>query len=145
MKRRSGVHWLSLLVAVGTLIGLLASSDFAPIPAQVAAEPPGNTGDDLKKALKSGKPVLADFGANKCVPCRQIRPILREIEKEYAGKAHVLILDVWVMPKLAREYRIQLIPTLVFWDPEGKEVFRRSGVWDKDSMVQKLKEAGMEE
>ena len=70
-------------------------------------------------------------------------PILREIGKEYAGKAHVLIIDVWELRELARDYRIQLIPTLVFFDPAGKEVFRRPGVWDKNSIIQKLKEAGM--
>ncbi len=115
-----------------------------PLQAQTIPEPPANTGEDLKKALQSGKPVLVDFGANKCIPCRQIRPILREIGKEYVGKANVLIIDVWQMPQLAREYRIQLIPTLVFWDPTGKEIFRHMGAWDKNSMIQKLKEAGME-
>jgi thioredoxin 1 len=55
----------------------------------------------------------------------------------------VIIIDVWEMPQLAREYRIQLIPTLVFWDPSGKEVFRHMGAWDKNSMVEKLTEAGM--
>jgi len=97
----------------------------------------------LKKALQSQKPVLVDFGANKCIPCRQIRPILREIAKEYNGKAHVLIIDVFELRELAREHRIQLIPTLVFFNRSGKEVFRRSGTWDKNSMIQKLKDAGM--
>jgi thioredoxin 1 len=114
-----------------------------PARAEVISEPPTNTGEDLKKALLSRKPVLVDFGANKCIPCRQIRPILREIDKEYKGKAHVLIIDVFEQRELARDYRIQLIPTLIFFDPSGKEVFRHVGAWDKNSMIQKLREAGV--
>ncbi len=140
---RKNTQWILFVVAILVAVGCSCVA-INPLLAE-DSEPPSNTGEDLKNALKSGMPILADFGANKCIPCRQIRPILREIKKEYAGKANVLIIDVWEMPKLAREYRIQLIPTLVFWDPSGKEIFRRSGAWDKDSMVQKLKEAGLKD
>lgn len=90
-QRANFIKWTLLIVAmsVGVVLWPLAE-----IQAQVVSEPPANTGEDLKKALQSSKPVLVDFGANKCIPCRQIRPILREIGKEYAGKAHVLIIDV---------------------------------------------------
>jgi len=110
--------------------------------AQTTSEPVTNTDQDLKIALISGKPVLVDFGSNKCIPCRQLRPILKEVEKEMAGKAHVLVIDVYNFGKLARENRVQLIPTLIFFDSSGKELFRRMGVWDKDSIVKKLKEGG---
>lgn len=110
--------------------------------AQTTSEPVTNTDQDLKIALISGKPVLVDFGSNKCIPCRQLRPILKEVEKEMAGKAHVLVIDVYNFGKLAREHRVQLIPTLIFFDSSGKELFRRMGVWDKDLIVKKLKEGG---
>jgi thioredoxin 1 len=107
-----------------------------------AAPPSTNTKEEFNQALKSGKPVLVDFGANSCMPCRQLRPILKEIEKEYAEKAKILIIDVYKYQDLAREYRVQLIPTLIFFDKTGKEVFRHVGAWDKTSIVGKLKEAG---
>ena len=110
--------------------------------AQTTSEPTTNTDQEFKIALISGKPVLVDFGSNKCIPCRQLRPILKEVEKELAGEAHVLIIDVYNFGKLAREHRVQLIPTLIFFDSSGKEIFRRMGVWDKDSIVKKLKEGG---
>ena len=136
--------WSLLILGIAIGGGLWPMGDYArPLQAEVISEPPTNTGEDLKKALQSQKPVLVDFGSNKCIPCRQIRPILREIEKEYKGKAHVLIIDVFEYRELGREYRIQLIPTLVFFDPAGKEIFRRSGTWDKNSMVHKMREAGM--
>ena len=111
---------------------------------KITAKPPeSNTGDDLKKALTIGRPVLVDFGANSCIPCRQLRPILKEINKEYSGKASVLVIDVYKYQDLARQYKIQLIPTLVFFDSKGKEVFRHVGVLDKDKIITKLKEIGM--
>ena len=144
MRMAKRVHWIVVMLVLGIAGGILTMGEYATlIRAEVTSEPPANTAEDLKKALQSPKPVLVDFGANKCIPCRQIRPILREIGKEYAGKAHVLIIDVWELRELARDYRIQLIPTLIFFDPSGKEVFRRSGTWDKNSMIEKLKEAGM--
>jgi len=110
--------------------------------AQTTSEPTTNTDQELKIALMSGKPVLVDFGSNKCIPCRQLRPILQEVEKEFSGEAHVLVIDVFNFGKLAREYRVQLIPTLIFFDSSGKEIYRRMGVWDKKSIIDKLKSAG---
>jgi len=149
MKKRRDIFrrillLLALYLGIGFAGALWSMENYAkPLQAEVISEPPTNTGGDLKKALQSQKPVLVDFGANKCIPCRQIRPILREIAKEYDGKAHVLIIDVFEHRELAREHRIQLIPTLVFFNRSGKEVFRRSGTWDKNSMIQKLRDAGM--
>jgi thioredoxin 1 len=106
------------------------------------APPPTNTKEEFNQAMKGGKPVLVDFGANSCMPCRQLRPILKEIEKEHAEKARILVIDVYNYQDLAREYRVQLIPTLIFFDNKGKEMYRHVGAWDKDSIVEKLKEAG---
>ena len=105
--------------------------------------PSTNTGEEFKKAIQSGKPMLVDFGSNSCMPCRQIRPILKEISQEYTGKATVLVIDVYKFKELAGEYRVQVIPTLIFFDKSGKEVYRHMGAWDKASIVGKLKEAGV--
>lgn len=111
---------------------------------KIAAKPPeSNTEDDFKKALGSGKPVLVDFGANSCIPCRQLRPILKEVSKECSEKAAVLVIDVYKYQDLAREHKIMLIPTLVFFDSKGKEVFRHIGLLDKEKIIGKLNEIGM--
>jgi thioredoxin 1 len=111
---------------------------------KITTKPPdSNTEEDFKKATAGGKPVLVDFGANSCIPCRQMRPILKEVGKEYAGKASVLVIDVYKYQGLARDYKVQLIPTLIFFDSKGKEVFRHMGVLDKDNIITKLKEVGM--
>jgi thioredoxin 1 len=111
---------------------------------KITAKPPeSNTDEELKQALASGKPVLVDFGANSCLPCRQIRPVLKEIGSQYSEKARVLVIDVYKYQKLAQEHKVMLIPTLVFFDPKGKEAFRNVGIMEKENIVAKLKEIGM--
>ena len=110
---------------------------------KIALKPPeSNTEEEFKKALASGKPVLVDFGANSCVPCRQMRPILKEVGTEYSEKAKVLVIDVYKCQDLARQYKVQVIPTLVFFDSKGKEVFRHVGVLEKEKIAAKFKEIG---
>ncbi len=111
---------------------------------KLAAKPPeSNSEEEFKKALAGGKPVLVDFGANSCVPCRQMRPVLKELAKEYAGKADILVIDVYRYQNLAKDYKVQLIPTLVFFDAKGKEIYRQMGAMEKDKIVAKLKEVGV--
>jgi thioredoxin 1 len=111
---------------------------------KIAAKPPEmNSEDDLKQALTSGKPVLVDFGANSCIPCRQMRPVLKEVGTEYSEKAKILIIDVYKNQNLAQEYKVLMLPTLVFFDSKGKEAFRNVGIMEKEKIVGKLKEIGM--
>jgi len=111
---------------------------------KIALKPPeSNTDEEFKSALASGKPVLVDFGANSCVPCRQMRPILKEVSKEYSDKAKVLVIDVYKFQDLAKQYKVQVIPTLVFFDSKGKEVFRHIGVLEKEKIAAKFKEIGV--
>ncbi len=110
---------------------------------KIAAKPPEmNTEEDLKKALTSGKPVLVDFGANSCIPCRQMRPVLKEVGKEYSEKAKVLVIDVYKNQNLAQNYKVFMLPTLVFFDSKGKEAFRSVGMMEKEKIIGKLKEIG---
>ena len=111
---------------------------------KLAAKPPdSNTEEDFSKALKSDKPVVIDFGSNSCLPCRQMRPILQEIKKEHLGKAEVLVIDVYKYQGLAREYKIQMIPTLIFFDSNAKEVHRHQGFMSKKAILEQLKKMGV--
>ena len=142
-KKRNYFGQALFILGIIAATGLMGpTSQERGLYAQTVSELPTNTPEELKNALSGGKPVLVDFGANKCIPCRQLRPILKEVAQEFSGKAQVLIIDVFEHRDPAREHRIQLIPTLVFFNAQGKEVFRRSGVWDKGSIAHKLNEAG---
>ncbi len=90
-----------------------------------------------------GMPTMLDLGATECIPCKMMAPILTELEKEYAGKAAIVFIDVWKNPGEAKKFGIRAIPTQIFFDKEGKEVYRHTGFMDKKSIVKQLQQLGV--
>lgn len=99
--------------------------------------------DNLDPDFTKHKVTFIELGADRCIPCKAMQPIMKEIAEEYAGKIQVVFYDVWKDPRPARHYRIQLIPTQVFIDQEGKEIYRHVGYFQKDEILQMLKEKGI--
>ncbi|UCG49303.1 MAG: hypothetical protein JSU94_05865 [Phycisphaerales bacterium] len=89
-------------------------------------------------------PRLVDLGAGKCVPCKMMAPILEELKEEYAGRLKVEFIDVWENPEAGAEYGIKLIPTQIFYDASGKELFRHEGFYSKEDILGKWKELGID-
>ena len=89
-------------------------------------------------------PRFVEIGAEECIPCRMMQPILVELRQEYAGKLQVDFVDVWKHPEQADEYGIRTMPTQVIYDSSGKEVFRHIGFWPKDEILAKFKELGID-
>ena len=85
-------------------------------------------------------PRLLDLGAGKCIPCKMMAPILEELKKEYVGRMEVEFIDVWKNPDAGQKYGIQMIPTQIFYDANGKELFRHSGFFAKEDILAKWKE-----
>ncbi len=97
----------------------------------------------VDKARASGKPSLVDFGATGCRPCDMLAPILETLKEKYAGKLNVLFIHVGQEQILASRYGIQTIPAQVFFDKNGKEVFRHIGFFPQDEIEKKLDEFGL--
>lgn len=89
-------------------------------------------------------PVLLDLGADKCVPCKMMAPILDEMRETLAGRLDVRFIDVWKDAAAAREYGVQVIPTQIFLDEDGNELFRHQGFFSREDMLAKWKELGYE-
>lgn len=87
-------------------------------------------------------PRMWDFGSEKCIPCKTMTGILTPMMSEYAGKVDVRIINIYDEKALASQYRIQIIPTQVFLDTTGKELWRHVGVLTRDSILLKFKEYG---
>ena len=98
---------------------------------------------DLDTALKSGLPVLADFGRGFCIPCRKMKPILEELMREYNGKVILLILDLKDHMGEAENQKIRVIPTQIFFDKNKVEVYRHEGFMPKEDIVKKFAEMGV--
>jgi thioredoxin 1 len=79
-------------------------------------------------------PRMVDLGAGKCIPCKKMAPILEEMQKDYAGVVNVVFVDVWKDPQAGKPYKIRLIPTQVFFDKAGKEVFRHEGFFSREEI-----------
>ena len=94
----------------------------------------------VDKARRSRRPSLVDFGAGGCKPCDMMTPILDALGKKYAGKLNVVFVHVREHQILASRYGIQSIPVQVFYDKDGKEVFRHTGFFAQDAIEKKLKE-----
>jgi len=104
----------------------------------------GLTSMPLEQALANGLPTLAEFGRGVCIPCKQMKPILEDLAKEYEGKVNVLIVEIDDHMDQTREHGIMAIPTQIFLDSEGQEVTRHMGFFAKDDIIAQLKEMGIE-
>lgn len=91
--------------------------------------------DDV--VLKADKPVIVDFWAEWCGPCRMIAPIIEDISKEYEGKALVVKCDVDSSPRVSSKYSIRNIPTVLYFK-EGKIADKQIGAVPKINFVNKL-------
>lgn len=101
-------------------------------------------GEDQKKEEARKLPKLIDLGAGKCIPCKKMAPILEKLKEDLKDKAEVVFIDVWKNPDAGREYNIQLIPTQIFFDAEGKEVFRHVGFFSREDILAQLKKMGVD-
>jgi len=90
-----------------------------------------------------GMVTMIDLGAKKCIPCKMMAPIMEKLEKEYAGRAAIVFFDVWEDPRPAKRFGIRAIPTQIFFDKDGKEVFRHMGYLAEEEIVRRLKDMGV--
>jgi len=96
-----------------------------------------NDGNFDQLVLQSNRPVLVDFWAQWCGPCRMLAPIVESLAKQYAGAAQVVKLNVDDNPSAVQRYRIQAIPTLVLFQ-NGEEKDRMIGVTTKEAIARTI-------
>ena len=141
-----------LLAVVGACLALTQTSRPAatggtccPSAANLAAPSiVGLTNAPTMPPRTNALPRLLDLGANKCIPCKMMAPILEELKKEYAGKLVVEFIDVWQDKDAGKPYKIEMIPTQIFFDASGKELYRHVGFISKADILAKWKELGVD-
>lgn len=116
----------------------------APAESKPVSPPVAASGSAEVPAARQKLPKLVDLGAGKCIPCKLMAPILAELKRDYADRFSTEFVDVWENPDAGKPYNIQIIPTQVFFDAEGKELFRHEGFFGKEDMLAKWKELGVD-
>ncbi len=97
----------------------------------------------VDKARASGKPTLVSFGADTCVPCQQMIPTREAVSTKYAGKANVVYVHVGEEQILASRYGVQGIPFLMFFDADGREFHRHTGVMSQEQIEEQFRLMGV--
>ena len=122
-----------LIVVIGAVIGLRVLS-----PNKLAVT-------EKSVEFDENLPSLFEFGAGTCVPCKQMKPVLEEVKKLYAGKVNIISIDTNLEEnKGAREkYRYKFEPTQIIFNKDDKELTRHMGFWAKQDIEQKLLELGL--
>lgn len=77
------------------------------------------TSIDLETLTSYGLPIIIDFGADECIPCKEMAPVLDTLNEEMQGTAIIQFVDVWKNPTVASDFPIQVIPTQVLINPDG--------------------------
>lgn len=99
---------------------------------------------EKKETVSQALPRLLDLGADKCIPCKMMMPILDELKESHKDKFEVVFIDVWKNPDAAQPYQIKLIPTQIFFDTDGNELFRHEGFFSKEEILSKWQELGVD-
>jgi len=120
--------FISILLLLGFCIAgsetAVASSEFDNIP-------------------KKGTVTMIDLGAGSCIPCKMMVPILDRVSARYKGKADIVVIDLRYNREQASRFNIRAIPTQIFFDREGKEVYRHMGFLDESSIEAQLLKMGI--
>ena len=128
MKKAKGLVFIGVMIvcwaAASAIAGDLPPAVIPPVPTP-------------------GMVTMVDLGAQKCVPCKMMAPIIAELKKEYAGRAGIIFIDVWKNPDQGKKFGIRAIPTQIFFDADGREVHRHTGFMDKKRIVDILSRLGV--
>ncbi len=127
------IKGLLLMICILSLILSGCSSDEAP---------PSHSQSPGAVPVK-GMPTMVDLGANECIPCKMMVPVMEKVEKKYRGKAAIVFIDVWKDKEQAKRFGIRAIPTQIFFDKEGKEVRRHEGFMGEADIDRIFKEMGV--
>lgn len=151
--RKTGIIVAALVIVVGTLVVLVpraivgSSADDAPHAVVADIAPHAGIADAVQDGSVSERaslPRFVDLGSETCVPCKMMAPILDELSETYAGRFEVEFIDAKKNKDAAQEYGVRIIPTQIFYDVSGKELFRHQGFFSREEILATWVELGYE-
>lgn len=121
------------------LLGFLA----LPLTGCSSDEPTASHLEPAGVVPVKGMVTMVDLGADSCIPCKMMMPIIEKLEKKYRGKAAIVFIDVWKDKEPAKRFGVRAIPTQIFFDKNGKEIYRHTGFMGEADIVSQLKKMGV--
>lgn len=143
--KNSKLVWIAgglLTLSAGLSVAPLTWS--TPVVPQASPLDPGtavvSSADAVQLALTAGKPAVAEFGANACASCREMKVVLDALRLSHGDRITVVNVDLLAQKEAdyIRRYRIQLMPTQVFFDTQGREVSRHMGKLTGEEILARL-------
>jgi len=103
------------------------------------------TSQNATRKVSKPRVTFVELGSVKCIPCRQMQPVMKAIEEKYKGQVKVVFHDVWKPDQrdYAEQYGINVIPTQVFLDEDGKEFFRHEGFFSETEIDSLFRKRGL--
>jgi len=145
MQRTQAIGLILVALVLGFVVGFKsgkgAAAAAAPAIAAAPEAPPVPTAPTATPGTP--RPRLVELGSTTCIPCKEMAPILEELRTEYSGQVDVEFIDVNVDVAAADKYGINVIPTQVFIDRDGKEVFRHEGFYPKADILAQFEKMGV--
>lgn len=137
-----------LLIIMIVLMGLVAcgASNERPEEQQNETVTDSTTAVSDSTSSQGYKVTFLELGAESCIPCKMMQPVLREIAAIYPGVVDVIFHDLYKNRSVGQQYGVRVMPTQIFLDAQGKEFYRHEGFFPKDEIVSMLDEylAGLE-
>jgi len=138
-----------IVVSIGMLIFTSLKVNSQSCKKYEVAQNTENTSQNIKNEKTAGDisvklPKMLELGSVRCMACKAMEPIIANLKKKYSKNLSVEFIDVMQNYHIGEKYRIEAIPTQIFLDPEGKEIFRHVGFYSEEEIVKKWKELGYE-
>lgn len=140
-------RWLGVtagvaLVGAGLVTALVLNTEVpaTTVSAAAPAGQPAAADDVVQRALRAGKPTVAEFGANACAQCREMKPVLEALRREHGERIAVVNVDLIAQKEAnyIQRYGIQLMPTQIFFDAQGREIGRNLGKLSGEEILARL-------
>jgi thioredoxin 1 len=135
-KTKAIIIAVAVLLTALAYLGLSAGSGLQPVSQDTTKSEQGGV-------LTPGRVAMIDLGAEECLPCKMMAPILKDLKQAYDGRADIIFIDVWKNRQEAQKYGIRAIPTQIFFNEKGEEVFRHTGFMDRNTIVKHLSRLGV--
>jgi len=143
-KKRPPVVNVLIVLALAVAVAVAFVAKNADKAAKGESSGEGSAPSAFSMPQGRGMPMLVDLGSTQCLPCKMMKPILAELQRDYSEHFETVFIDVWENEAVQKQYGIRMIPTQIFYDAEGKELFRNEGFFSKANILSKWKELGLQ-